>query len=107
MRCARVTVTHRRLLHVRSADGREAVARPARRELSIVCGDFVQCELDARHDELNVIAVEPRTSALYRTNVRGGSELIAANLSLLLVVVAPLPRPALFVVGCSLCVGRS
>src|ERR1700733_6919805 len=106
MPVARVTVTHRRLLHVRTADGREAVARPARRELSIVCGDFVQCELDAHHDELNVIAVEPRTSALYRANVRGGSELIAANLSLLLVVVAPLPRPDFFVVDRSLCAAQ-
>jgi ribosome biogenesis GTPase / thiamine phosphate phosphatase len=106
MPVARVTVTHRRLLHVRTADGREAVARPARRELSIVCGDFVQWELDARHDEVNVIAVEPRQSALYRTNARGGSELIAANLSLLLVVVAPLPRPDFFVVDRYLCAAQ-
>src|ERR1700676_1839306 len=106
MSLARVTVTHRRLLHVRTADGREAVARPARRELSIVCGDFVHCEFDERHGELNVVAVEPRTSALYRTNARGGSELIAANLSLLLVVVAPLPRPDFFVVDRYLCAAQ-
>jgi len=106
MPLARVTVTHRRLLHVRNEDGREAVARPARRELSIVCGDFVRCELDARHDELNVVAVEPRSSALYRTNARGGSELLAANLSLLLVVVAPLPQPDFFVVDRYLCAAQ-
>jgi ribosome biogenesis GTPase / thiamine phosphate phosphatase len=106
MSLARVTVTHRRLLHVRCADGREAVARPARRELSIVCGDFVLCQLDQRHDELNVVAVEPRSSALYRTNARGGSELIAANLSLLLVVAAPLPQPDFFVVDRYLCAAQ-
>jgi ribosome biogenesis GTPase / thiamine phosphate phosphatase len=106
MPLARVTVTHRRLLHVRIEDGREAVARPARRELSIVCGDFVRCELDARHDELNVVAVEARSSALYRTNARGGSELLAANLSLLLVVVAPLPQPDFFVVDRYLCAAQ-
>jgi ribosome biogenesis GTPase len=106
MSVARVTVTQRRLLRVRTEDGREAVARPARRELSIVCGDFVRCERDERHDELNVVAVEPRTSALYRTNARGGSELIAANLSLLLVVVAPLPRPDFFVVDRYLCAAQ-
>jgi ribosome biogenesis GTPase len=106
MSLARVTVTHRRLLHVRCADGREAVARPARRELSIVCGDFVHCQLDQRHDELNVVAVEPRSSALYRTNARGGSELIAANLSLLLVVAAPLPQPDFFVVDRYLCAAQ-
>jgi ribosome biogenesis GTPase len=106
MSLARVTVTHRRLLHVRCADGREAVARPARRELSIVCGDFVHCQLDQRHGELNVVAVEPRSSALYRTNARGGSELIAANLSLLLVVGAPLPQPDFFVVDRYLCAAQ-
>src|ERR1700676_463370 len=106
MSVARVTVTHRRLLRVRAKDGREAVARPARRELSIVCGDFVRCELDVHHDELNVVAVEPRSSALYRTNARGGGELIAANLSLLLVVVAPLPQPDFFVVDRYLCAAR-
>ena len=106
MSLARVTVTHRRLLHVRYADGREAVARPARRELSIVCGDFVHCQLDQRHGELNVVAVEPRSSALYRTNARGGSELIAANLSLLLVVAAPLPPPDFFVVDRYLCAAQ-
>ena len=106
MSLARVTVTHRRLLHVRTADGREAVARPARRELSIVCGDFVHCEFDERHGELNVVAVEPRSSALYRTNARGGSELIAANLSLLLVVAAPLPQPDFFVVDRYLCAAQ-
>src|SRR6202050_5574397 len=106
MSVARVTVIHRRLLQVRADDGSEAVARPARRELSIVCGDFVRCELDPRHGELNVVAVEPRTSALYRSNARGGSELIAANLTLLLVVIAPVPEPDFFVVDRYLCAAQ-
>src|ERR1700722_14388170 len=106
MLLARVTVTHRRLRHVRCADGREVVARPARRELSIVCGDFVHCQLDQRHGELNVVAIEPRSSALYRTNARGGSEMIAANLSLLLVVAAPVPPPDFFVVDRYLCAAQ-
>jgi ribosome biogenesis GTPase len=106
MPLARVTVTHRRLLHVRTEDGLEAVARPSRRELSIVCGDFVHCELDARHGELNVVEVAPRSSALYRTNARGGSELLAANVSLLLVVAAPLPQPDFFVADRYLCAAQ-
>ncbi len=88
------------------ADGSAAVARPARRDLSIVCGDFVRCERDLRHDELNVIAVDARSSALYRTNARGGSELLAANLSLLIVVLAPLPQPDFFVVDRYLCAAQ-
>jgi ribosome biogenesis GTPase len=53
-----------------------------------------------------VVAVEPRSSALYRTNARGGSELIAANLSLLLVVAAALPPPDFFVVVRYLCAAQ-
>jgi len=58
----------------------------------------VQCQLDARHDELRIVALEPRTGALYRSNARGQGELIAANLSLLLIVVAALPAPDFFIV---------
>ncbi|HEY5020444.1 MAG TPA: ribosome small subunit-dependent GTPase A, partial [Steroidobacteraceae bacterium] len=62
------------------------------------CGDIVQCVFDARHEELHVVALEPRSGALYRSNARGQGELIAANLSLLLVVVAPRPAPDFFIV---------
>ncbi len=88
---AQVIIAHGRLLRVRGPDGSEALARAAHRDLQIVCGDYVRCEHDARHDELRVVALEPRSSALYRSNARGGAELIAANLSLLVVVAAPLP----------------
>jgi ribosome biogenesis GTPase len=103
MPSARVTATHRRLLYVRTEEGREAPARLGKRELSIVSGDLVRCEFDSQHDELRVVAVEPRSHCLYRTNSRGGSELIAANLTQLLVVVAPLPRPDFFVADRYLC----
>lgn len=103
----RVIAAHRRLLRLRTPDGREVVARLARRELSVVCGDHVRCELDTQHDELRVIGLERRASALYRTNARGGGELIAANLSLLLVVVAPLPAPDFFIVDRYLAAARS
>jgi ribosome biogenesis GTPase len=98
MSIARVTATHRRLLHVRAEDGTQMPARIVGRTLSVVCGDLVRCEFDAHHRELRVVAVEPRSNGLWRSNARGGAELIAANLSQLLVVVAPLPRPDFFVV---------
>lgn len=104
---ARVIVAHGRLLRVRSDEGSESVARVARRELQVVCGDRVRCEHDARHDELRVVALEPRSGALYRSNARGGSELIAANLTLLVAVVAPLPVPDFYVVDRYLCAAQS
>jgi ribosome biogenesis GTPase / thiamine phosphate phosphatase len=103
MSAARVTATHRRLLYVRDEAGREQPARFGRRELSIACGDLVQCEFDVQHAELRVAAVEPRSNGLYRSNSRGGGELIAANLTQLMVVIAALPRPDFFVADRYLC----
>ena len=83
---------------VRLADGGERRARPFGRALAVVCGDQVRCALDAHHEELHVIAVLPRRNALYRTNLRGATEPVVANLTLLLVVLAPLPVPDFFVI---------
>jgi ribosome biogenesis GTPase / thiamine phosphate phosphatase len=95
---ARVVATFGRHMTVRDAAGRRLPARPFGRSLTVVCGDEVRCRADARHDELHVIEVLPRRTALYRANQRGGSEPVVANLTHLLVVLAPLPVPDLFVV---------
>jgi ribosome biogenesis GTPase len=86
-----------RQLLVRDASGRALRARPFGRELGAVCGDDVRCRNDPRHGEVHVIEVLPRRTALYRSNARGGGEAVLANLSRLLVVIAPLPRPDPFV----------
>jgi ribosome biogenesis GTPase len=46
---------------------------------------------------VHVIEVLPRRTALYRSNARGGDEVVLANLTRLLVVIAPLPPPDPFV----------
>src|SRR5438067_4883858 len=94
----RVIASFGRHLLVREPGGREVRARPFGRSLTVVCGDEVRCRLDARHDEVHVVEVLPRRTALYRANVRGGAEPVVANLTRLLVVLAPLPAPDLFVV---------
>ncbi len=83
---------------IRDAAGQQLKARPFGRALAIVCGDRVRCRMDARSGEVHVLDLLPRSSALYRSNARGGSEPVVANLSLLLVVLAPMPVPDLFVV---------
>jgi len=95
---ALVIATFGRHLLVRDASGRELRARPFGRGLSVVCGDNVHCRPDQRHGEVHVIDVLPRRTALYRSNLRGRSEPVLANLSRLLVVLAPLPVPDLFIV---------
>ena len=95
---ALVLVAHGASARVRFADGTELVARAAGRGLQFVCGDEVLCERDPQHAQWQLQTVLPRRTAIYRSNVRGQAELVAANLSLLVVVVAPQPRPDLFLV---------
>lgn len=94
---ARVIGAFGRQVRVRTADGTEYPARPLGRALGIVCGDEVRCRHDERHGEVHVLEVLPRRTALYRTNARGRAEAVLANLTRLLVVIAPLPEPDLFV----------
>ncbi|HVP33566.1 MAG TPA: ribosome small subunit-dependent GTPase A [Steroidobacteraceae bacterium] len=95
---ARVVATFGRHMTVRDAAGRRLRARPFGRSVTVVCGDEVRCRADPRHDELHVVEILPRHGALYRTNARGHAEPVVANLSHLLVVLAPVPVPDLFVV---------
>lgn len=104
---ARVVITHGQQLRICTAEGVELPARAAQRRLRIVCGDWVRVSCDHQHGEMRVQALEPRRSALHRSNARGTAELIAANLSLLLVVLAPVPEPDLFIVDRYLCAARS
>jgi ribosome biogenesis GTPase len=95
---ARVVAAHGRSCRVMDEAGTVTLARPARRELQVVCGDDVDCEHNAQHDELRIVAVLPRRTLLARTDSRGRREPLAANLSLLVVVIAPAPAPDFFIV---------
>jgi ribosome biogenesis GTPase / thiamine phosphate phosphatase len=94
---ARVIAAFGRHLLVQEASGRLLKARPFGRDLGAVCGDEVRCRDDARHREVHVIEVLPRLTALYRSNARGRVEAVLANLTRLLVVIAPVPPPDPFV----------
>ena len=98
-----VIATFGRHLEVRTAEGAQLQARPFGRTLGVVCGDVVRCRLDRQHEEVHVIEVLPRRNALWRANARGGAEAVVANLTELLVVLAPLPLPDLFVTDRYLC----
>src|SRR6516162_5722389 len=93
-----VIATFGRQMVVRTAGGEKLRARPFGRALEVVCGDEVRCRVDALHEEVHVIEVLARRNALWRANTRGGAEPVVANLTQLLVVLAPLPLPELFVV---------
>ncbi len=95
---ALVTAAFGRHVLIRDASGEELKARPFGRGLAIVCGDKVRCRRDPRSSEVHVLELLPRSSALYRSSARGGAEPVVANLSLLMIVIAPKPVPDLFVV---------
>jgi ribosome biogenesis GTPase len=102
---AEVIAAFGRHLIVRDAAARELRARPSGRRLSIVCGDRVRCTRE--RDEILVAEVLPRSTLLARANLRGESEPVVANVSQLVVVVAPLPVPDFFVVDRYLCAATS
>ncbi len=104
---AQVIAAFGRHLVVRDAAGREHRARPFGRRMQAVCGDHVRCEADAAHGEVHALEVLPRRSALLRSSLRGESEPVVANLTLLAVVVAPAPAADLFVVDRYLCAAAS
>ena len=94
----RVIAAFGRQVLVRTTTGEQLRARPFGRALIIVCGDQVRCRIDAHHEEVHVIEVLPRRTALYRASARGATEPVVANLTQLLVVLAPLPVPDFYVV---------
>ena len=98
---ADVTASFGRHLLVREAGGQELRARPSGRKLGVVCGDRVHCE--RVRDEVLIVEVLPRRTVLARANTRGMDEPVVANITQLVVVVAPLPKPDLFVVDRYLC----
>jgi len=91
---ADVIATYGRHLLLRDASGCLQKARPFGRSLEIVCGDHVQYELHGT--ELIVSAALPRSCLLRRSTLRGRSEPLAANLTQMAVVLAPVPQPDLF-----------
>jgi ribosome biogenesis GTPase len=94
---ARVVESFGRRAIVRTADGEQVPAEMFGKRLAVVCGDEVQ----VRHarakvsadDAPRIISVAPRRSLFARTDSRGRTEPLAANLTLLAIFIAPEPQP--------------
>lgn len=70
------------------------------KRLNCVCGDDVTVRPPSSNsgDTVKVVSVAPRRSTFARSDSRGRTETLAANLSLLLVIVAPVPEPDWYIV---------
>jgi ribosome biogenesis GTPase len=77
------------------------------RRLRVVCGDHVEWAFDEPGVLAIVSAITPRTNVLERQPPgRSGTEILAANLSLMIVVCAPKPETDWFLVDRYLCSGE-
>ena len=92
---ARVIESFGRRVTVATADGASLPAELFGKRLTCVCGDEVTIRPPSRAsgDVAKVVAVAPRRTTFARTDSRGRTEPLAANLSLLAVIVAPEPAP--------------
>lgn len=95
---ARVVECFGRRVIVEDHTGRRSPAEIFGKRLSCVCGDIVRIrETSQRQDVPRVVAVAPRRTLFARTDSRGRTEPLAANLTLLAVVIAPEPAPDPFI----------
>jgi ribosome biogenesis GTPase / thiamine phosphate phosphatase len=96
---ARVVESFGRRVIVQTDAGERLPAELFGKRLAVVCGDavWVRPARDSQ-DAVRVVTVVPRKSLLARTDSRGRTESLAANLSLLGVLLAPNPPPDPFVI---------
>lgn len=93
-RTGRVVAAHGRDAVVRDEERGHVRCRLATRRLTIICGDRVHWTEAATEGGAGlIVAVLPRRTALARLNRRGAAEPFAANLTQLVVVLAPRPEP--------------
>jgi ribosome biogenesis GTPase len=95
---ARVVESFGRRVIVETRDGVRMDAELFGKRLSVVCGDEVTVRPSRAGDAPRVVALGARRSLFARTDSRGRTEPLAANLTLLCAVIAPEPTPDPFVI---------
>jgi len=100
---ALVVTTYRNRMEVRLPDASEVSARVKGRRLRPVCGDEVVIESLQNGRDWLITAISPRRNQLTRPNTRGETEILAANVTLLVAVAADPPKPDWFIVDRYLC----
>lgn len=85
------------------ADGTTVRARIKGRDLKPVCGDRVLAETIENEPDLLIVEILPRDNELTRPNMRGKTEILAANIDFVAVACAAVPRPDWYIVDRYLC----
>jgi ribosome biogenesis GTPase / thiamine phosphate phosphatase len=96
---ARVIESFGRRVIVETAQGERLAAELFGKRMSSVCGDDVRIRPvpDGSGDVAKVTAVLPRRSLFARTDSRGRTEPLAANIAVLAAIVAPEPEPDAYI----------
>ena len=100
---ATVIATYSRRMRLRLDNGDEVDTRIKGKKLRPVCGDRVRAEALPDEDDWLITAIHERRNELARPNVRGDREVLAANVDLLVVVAAAMPKPDWYIVDRYLC----
>lgn len=100
---ATVVATFGRRFDLLLGDGSEAAARVKGRALQPVCGDRVIARPLPNEADWLITRVLPRANELARPNLRGGVEILAANLDALVVVTADFPATDWFIADRYIC----
>jgi ribosome biogenesis GTPase / thiamine phosphate phosphatase len=95
---ARVVESYGRRVLVETPDGVQLSAELFGKRLTVVCGDDVRIRPAKSGDAPRVVSAAPRRSLFARTDSRGKTEPLAANLSLLCAVIAPEPAPDPYII---------
>jgi ribosome biogenesis GTPase / thiamine phosphate phosphatase len=96
---ARVVESFGRRVIVEAATGDRLPAELFGKRLNCVCGDDVRIRRPSQSsgDVTKVVTVAPRRTLFARTDSRGRTEPLAANIALLAVIVAPEPDPDFYI----------
>ena len=101
-----VVAAHGRRGILARPDGSRLPYRVRGRHLRVCCGDRVRFTVTMVDEPVLVAGIEPRDNELQRLSGRGLPETIAANVTHLVVVMAALPEPDLFLTDRYLCAAR-
>ncbi|MEM7278442.1 MAG: ribosome small subunit-dependent GTPase A [Pseudomonadota bacterium] len=94
---ATVTASYGRRLLLKLDDGREVQARPKGKTLRAVCGDEVLVQSIDDEQDWQLTRIKKRRNELARTDSRRRREILAANIDLLVVVIAQSPPADYFI----------
>jgi len=104
---AKIVATFSRRMRLLLADCSVVEARIKGKKLRPVCGDRVLAEPIDNETDWLITKILERDNSLDRPNMRGQTEVLAANVDILIVVAAGSPEPDWFIVDRYLCAAEN